>query len=1642
MEQAVNKMNLERPFQHIFANEIYLLSEKENDLKNSATERPYYWHFLLNCLDEEGVHMLYELSSRAWLRSYVYRGLRRRPTFYSDIEEIIGKNQGHIVGSSACFTRGHLVDTLEGFKAIETITSNDFVLSSDGKYHKVISPTSRMYSGNACKLGIEKTFDDILCTEDHKFLILQNNRLVWYKAKDLQKNDICVEPVPTKEYNPYCEKVIETDYYVEELKEKENYVSIGTRANRIKKKITITPEFMRAMGYWLADGHCRYNISQGNYSVGFTINKKEYESYRKWLFKGMDSICDFSPCVSIREENNRVDVSYNSRELAYLFKSWFNDTTAQYKHIPAFLKKFSKELNAELLFGYLLGDGYFRYRPKYGGEIVCASISKQLIFDVSQLFLEQGFSASYSINHDKVDKNKVHHCEAYYLTVSCKDLPIKLNKEIEISHDILISLLNQYGFDKRKFVEINNKWYAFKKIKNKTTIKISEKVYCLNVSETHNFVCHNVIVHNCLGGYLPHLILGNDKAKAKEFIKWGIKTFGKGNFFLECQPCLENNEEQIKVNKTLWQLHEELNVPIIVTTDAHYLEAKDRLIHKAYLASKDGGDTREADSFYMTAHLFSPSELRDTLHVCFNDNQIDVMFQTTNEIADRVQPFSLKKTTQVPALPSLPEFKIAHKYKHYYLKYEFINYFANSNDPYEQYYYYQVEKGLSKHEATHDIDLDKYLSQINTEMEQVKGLGDIFDHQRMCDYFTVVQKVIDLIWSEGNSLVGIGRGSAGCYVTNFLLGITGIDPQREELTEFYPWWRFCSTARSDSIFDIDIDIESFQKEKIIQAIKEYFGERRVCQVVTWGKLSARTAIERACRGMGISMDVAGYLRSLVPVKRGAIYSLNDCLYGNEKNGRSKVPGFANELNKYPGLLDTALAFEGLVISSGVHAGALNVLKSDFTDTGALMVSPNGAIINQYDLHHGEYGGQLKFDLLSIDALCCIRSCLNLLLNNKKIEWQGSLRKTYNYYLRYDVLEQDDKKMWGLLPTMVNAFQYDSRAGQDALRKVGAQNLIELTLANGLMRLAVPEGEQPMDKYVRYRKDINEWYKDMTDYGIDAEEQEILKDLLSPYYGLMIAQATMMKVLMDKRICGFTLKQSDRARKAVAKKNAEAMAETEKLLYEKGAECGRSKAFLDYLWNVQIEMSKSYAFDFSHSHEYSTECLQELNLYYKFPKVYWNTAVITTQAQVEDEREGSAVAINYGKIAQSIYKAKNNGIIVKAPSINNSGLAFTPREEDGSILFGLGAISGINNDVTGQILSNRPYTSFTDFYTKNAYKGSLVTKSKFIQLIKAGCFDEFEPDRRIVMRQYFILSTPNVTSLAMNNIGQIKAARVTIPKSIIGPYNFRKYVCNKQFKYGNHPKFKSKALYWLDQKALKYFENHCKSSMVEGVDYWFEDDRWIVVDKSLEKLLVPSIETLKAYINTPEFLDKFNKARAKQNMIESVDGLDVNRWSLDSCSFYSKQHEYADVDAVKYNITPFEQLPEEPVFITQSFKGREWKQFALSQIIGVVLARNDNNHIVTILDYHDNVVNVKFDGGLYSYMKQQMSIINPDGSKTVTDKSWFTRGQGLILTGYRYGDDFRIKNYSHSVFPCKVIRVDGINDDGSLELTTERYGEEN
>lgn len=855
--------------------------------------------------------------------------------------------------------------------------------------------------------------------------------------------------------------------------------------------------------------------------------------------------------------------------------------------------------------------------------------------------------------------------------------------------------------------------------------------------------------------------------------------------------------------------------------------------------------------------------------------------------------------------------------------------------------------------------------------------------------------------------------------------------------------------------DVDLDSSARNRPKIIQRLKEVFGEDNILNICTFKTETSKSALKTACRGLGLSNDEASYLSSLVPVERGKQWPLKDCFYGNKEKDRKpvgelvkeiKLQSKANEVD----LGQCALMIEGLISGLSLHASGIYIFKDGYLKQNSLMKTPRGDDVTCWDMPCSDYAGGLKYDNLTTECQDKLEVCTELLLKYGKIKWQGSIRATYNQYLHPDKLDYTTKEMWDDCSEgkITDLFQFITPVGGKCIRKIQPHSLEEMANANSLMRITVEDGIQPVDKFLAYKQDRSLWYKELDQYGVtNPDEIKALEKVLNYCYGCPSMQEDVMELCMEPKIAGFSLADADKARKIIAKKKSEDVAGLKEKFYNSVESHGNSINVANYVWEQCIKPQLAYSFSRNHVMPYSAEALQEMNLFYHYPPVYWNCATMIVNAGLangtsDNEEDTSSKTTDYGKIAKSIYRTKEGGVIVKAPSINDSELIFSPHEQDNSILFGLGAISGINNDIVSQILSNRPYTSFTDFYNKNAYKGSLVTKSKFIQLIKAGCFDEFEPDRRIVMRQYFILSTPNVTSLAMNNIGQIKAAKVPIPKSIIGPYNFRKYVCNKQFKYGNHPKFKSKTLYWLDQKALNYFENHCKNSMVEGVDYWFEDDRWVIVDKSLEKLLTPSIETLKAYINTPEFLAKFNKARAKQNMIESVDELDVNRWAFSSISFYPNEHELAHIDRERYNISLFNELPEEPKFITKSYGKREWKQFALAQIACTVIDKNDNHHMLTVLDIGNNVIQCKFNAEVYSFYKAQLSETDDSGNKIVMDKPWFRRGQTLILAGVRMGvDDFRVKSYKNSIYNHKVLHIDSINNEtGEVEITSYRYGQ--
>ena len=1147
----------------------------------------------------------------------------------------------------------------------------------------------------------------------------------------------------------------------------------------------------------------------------------------------------------------------------------------------------------------------------------------------------------------------------------------------------------------------------------------------------------------CIGGELAKSFFNKDKQQLASFVNWCVSTFGKENFAVEIQPS--DNPEQISFNKWAKDYAWRHGLKCISTCDVHYLKKEHHDIHKAFLTSREA-DRGESEDFYATTYMMSTEEKRSYIPY-FSDEDYEQIVNDGWEFVKDVEFIDMEHITIIPerSLKGL-DCQVRHIFKDWYDKYPYIKNFAYSKYDQDTYFLRMVEDGfISKKQEFNDTNIGR----IAWELEQLWLISDKLG-ARMSAYYNLVDYIVDICWEIG--FIGVSRGSVTGYYTAYLIDMQQMNPLQWNL----PAYRHLNAERV-SWPDVDLDSSARNRPKIIQRLKEVFGENNILNICTFKTETSKSALKTACRGLGLSNDEASYLSSLVPVERGKQWPLKDCFYGNKEKDRKPVGELVKEIKLQSETNDVdlgqcALMIEGLISGLSLHASGIYIFKDGYLKQNSLMKTPRGDDVTCWDMPCSDYAGGLKYDSLTTECQDKLEVCTELLLKYNKIKWQGSIRATYNQYLHPDKLDYTTKEMWDDCSEgkITDLFQFITPVGGKCIRKIQPHSLEEMANANSLMRITVEDGIQPVDKFLAYKQDRSLWYKELDQYGItNPDEIKALEKVLNYCYGCPSMQEDVMELCMEPKIAGFSLADADKARKIIAKKKSEDVAGLKEKFYNSVESHGNSINVANYVWEQCIKPQLAYSFSRNHVMPYSAEALQEMNLFYHYPPVYWNCATMIVNAGLangtsDNEEDTSSKTTDYGKIAKSIYRAKEGGVIVKAPSINESELIFSPHEQDNSILFGLGAISGINNDVTSQILSNRPYTSFIDFYNKNAYKGSLVTKSKFIQLIKAGCFDEFEPDRRIVMRQYFILSTPNITSLAMNNIGQIKAARVPIPKSIIGPYNFRKYVCSRQFKFGPHPKFKSKTLYWLDDIAQRYFNARCKNSLTEGVDYWFDSDaeNWIVVDKSLEKLLSPSIETLKDYINTPEFLDKFNKARAKQSMIESVDGLDVNRWSFQACAFYSQEHELANVDLAKYSISHFSDLPEEPQFVERSFGKRSWKQFELSAICGTVIGRTDSHHLVTILTPDNEVVNVKMNDGAFAHYKAQLSTINPDGTKTVIEKSWFERGSLLVCCGYRRGvDEFVTKKYKASIFPSKLMKITSING-SNIEIQTERYSEEN
>lgn len=1151
---------------------------------------------------------------------------------------------------------------------------------------------------------------------------------------------------------------------------------------------------------------------------------------------------------------------------------------------------------------------------------------------------------------------------------------------------------------------------------------------------------HVIASTACLGGFLGTKLLEFQEKQDVEFyekIKNWLRSmeniFGKGYFYLEMQPS--SNKEQIYVNQEIIKLSNLLNIPYIVTTDAHYLKKEDAPIHEAFLNSQDGD--REVASFYETTYIMSTEEL-ESYFSYLNRSELDKAYSNISKIMSMCSDFSLLKPLKIPSLIwRIPQTTDA-EMKTWYEAMPYLKTFMESD--------FQGDRVMAK------LIVDKFKSdqrlrdqrmydEVNSNLEMTWVSSEV-NKAHWSAYFLNLQKTIDVCWEAG-TVVGPGRGSGVGFALLYILDIIQINPLWETTQTFS--WRFLNPSRV-SVLDIDTDIEGGRRAQVLQALRKFYGEDKVANVATFGTEASKSAVQTAARGLGIDVDISLYIASLIPADRGKFRTLDQCMYGDEENGFDPIPLFVQAMKEYPEVWNVARKIEGLVCRMGEHAGGVIFVDEPFVNSTALMRVPNNDLVTQFDLHDCEDCSLIKIDLLSVEGLDKTHNCLDLLIEYGYIQPEATLRETFEKVLNIYKLDRTSEDMWKMVwdHKIESLFQMEQESGIQGIALTKPRSVDDLAVLNSVIRLMAQEkgGEQPLVKYARFKNNINCWYEEMRQYGLSAAEMETLKPIVGLSYGICEAQEKFMQLVQLPECGGFDLGWADRLRKAIAKKNPKDYDQLTKEYFERVKERNLSFNLCSYVWNVLVATSRGYGFNLSHTLAYSLVALQEMNLAFKFPIIFWNCACLITDSggmatveneidddeddEIEEEEEKKKKrSTDYKKIATAIGKIQQAGVKVMPPDINTSSYTFTPDVENNRILFGLSGMLNVGEDVIMDVINNRPYASIKDFYLRVKPK-----KQAMISLIKSGAFDNME-DRKFAMAWYVWENCDKKTRLTLQNMPSL------IKYGMLSEDTEEKKTARRIYEFNRYLRSMCKCdepdSYLMDSRTISFLNEMGYDDMM-----YSDNISWYISIKGWDKIYQKWMDVFRQWIaeEKEEILDKLNTTIFYEDWEKYAKG-NYSAWEMETLCFYYHEHELAHLNRGKYGIADFAKLSEEPeVDRTFTKGGKTINLFKIHKICGTCIAKNKSKGHVSLLT-PSGVVTVKLRKEQFALYDKQVSMKNEDGTKKVLEKSWFNRGNMIIVQGIRSGDSFIAKRYN-STPGHTLYHIDSIDEFGDVILRDKRY----
>lgn len=830
-----------------------------------------------------------------------------------------------------------------------------------------------------------------------------------------------------------------------------------------------------------------------------------------------------------------------------------------------------------------------------------------------------------------------------------------------------------------------------------------------------------IISTACIAGEIPTAIRKNDIELAHKLILEFKEAF-KDDFYLELQyhktfdPLADQDvyKEQEKVNKVLIELSKQTGVQLICTNDVHFINQEDAEAHDRLICINTNVPVSETNRLRYTKQewLKSPEEMQAIF------GYIPEAIQNTLTIADKVEEYEINQAPIMPVFPIPKEFGNEQEYAQKYSEEHLVTEFGLENydrlGGYEKVLRIKFESDYLEH-LVNKGKIARYGQHISPEIEErIQFELNTIKRMGYPGYFLIVQDFINQARKMG-VWVGPGRGSAAGSVVSYCLNITDLDPIKYKLL----FERFLNPERI-SMPDIDIDFDEDGRELVLKWVVEKYGADKVANIVTFGRMAAKSAIKDVARIQNVPLAEAVRLTKLIPEEKDITL---EKAYATSNELKAELESGAPLISE---TLTYAKTLEGSVRQTGIHACGIIISRDTLMEHVPVFKSKETELlVTQYDGHYLEEIGMLKMDFLGLRTLSIIKDTIDIIKLRHKIE------------IDINTIPLDDKETFELFSKglTTSIFQFESDGMKKYLKDLKPDRFEDLIAMNALYR---PGPMKYIPQFIARKQG-----KEKIEYDL-PEMEEFLQET----YGITVYQEQVM--LLSQKLAGFTKGEADTLRKAMGKKQRDVLDKMKSRFID-----GCQKNNLDLIKCEKIwkdwEAFAEYAFNKSHSTCYAYLAYQTGYLKAHYPAEFM---AANLSRNLDDIKE----------ITKLMNDCRRMNINVLGPNVNESQIRFTVNQI-GDVRFGLGGIKGLGEAVAQAIINERkngPYTSIFNFAER--LDPTMVNKRSYEALAYAGGFDVFTDIKR---HQYFCENGTTFIEMLLKYSQQIRNDKLQSQQTLFG-----------------------------------------------------------------------------------------------------------------------------------------------------------------------------------------------------------------------------------------------------------------------------------